>query len=303
MSMGSIFCFLLIWVSSTMVKNGESILSNASHFLPMATYNSFRQQVGFCRMQSFETISRSTSQGPRMFLDGLVTMGVGMSSLIMKSNPTIFMCGACLNITVFPDSYFPCFNHELTAWDSWDSWDSSSYSFVSMVFDECTDPICTQNDKENGFIDFDIYHSLQPVEHGNPVHLQWSWIDCPVRDGIDFIEYLICFESTCQASFWNNLSLPLVPTYFWSLTIRNSRQPIQKVWTNGTEMKLENAWISDDVLTDFQQPLSITLLSQNGKFLQDNLYLDGNLTQHHQKNIRISDAYHQGILIQSTLQN
>ena len=284
------------------------ILSSGETFTStIATYNSFREQIGFCRMQSFATVSRSTSGSPKMFMDNLVHIGVGLSSLTMKSYPHLNLCGACLNITLFPDSHFPFFNNELTEW-RWNSSDISTESkkerwdmggivgIVGMVFDECTDPICTE-----GFLDFDIYSSLQPVEYGNPAHISWQFMECPVRKDIDFIEYLICFASTCheEGGNSNTLQLPLPSTYFWSLTIRNMRIPFQKVWANGIEMQRENAWVQDNVWTDFQQPIFLTLLSQEGKLYKDVLYLQGE----NQSRIQISKEYHQGILISSSIQN
>ena len=303
-------CILLSCNSLSLPSSGGTstmeTMATMTTMATMATYNSFREQIGYCRMQSFDTVSRSTSSSPKMFLDNLVDIGVGLSSITMKSYPHLNLCGACLNITFLSDSHFPLFNEELTEW-TWPETDNSTetkrkrWEMVGMVFDECTDPICT-----DGFLDFDIYSSLQPVEHGNPVHISWQFMECPVRKGIDFIEYLICFASTCHQidrGNTNRIQLPLPSTYFWSLTLRNMRIPFQKVWANGIEMQRENAWVQDNVWTDFQQPIFLTLLSQEGKLFKDVLYLHGNLTGENQTRIQISESYHQGLLVSSWIQN
>jgi hypothetical protein len=51
-----------------------------------SSYNSFVGQIGFCRLQSFDTYSRSSSESVPMFLDGRISFGVGLSNENMKQS-------------------------------------------------------------------------------------------------------------------------------------------------------------------------------------------------------------------------
>ena len=69
-----------------------------SHAMTNATYNSFRQQIGYCKMQSFGTVSRSTSGSVPMFMDGRIRFGVGLSDFNMRASDAE-LCGMCLRVT------------------------------------------------------------------------------------------------------------------------------------------------------------------------------------------------------------
>jgi hypothetical protein len=142
------------------------------------SYNSFREQVGFCKLQNFNTVSRGTSGGPKMFLDGRVWIGVGMAAKQFEN--AVSNCGRCLRVLKIKKFYQ--LSPSLTRWN---------YSiparlpFTAFIMDECTDEIC-----KSGFLDFDVYNLRQPVAYGNPTDIEWEWIPCPVRD--DKIELLMC---------------------------------------------------------------------------------------------------------------
>lgn len=198
-----------------------------------ATYNSFINQTGFCRLQSFWTKSRDTSFGPKIFLDGSVKMGVGLSQ---RDFIDVSSCGRCIEIK--NGTNIPSFNFQLTQWNEQQD---ILYPFIVMVFDQCTDPICEKN-----FIDFDIYNELQPVSRGNPYNIDWSFIDCPISVG-NYIEYLLCIGTFCTKSS-SNYKIPQF-TYYWSITIRNHRVPIQNIYclVNDTYVPLrkQNGWVFD----------------------------------------------------------
>lgn len=200
-------------------------------FLVNATYNSFRDQVGFCKMQGYDTVSRETSRGPSLFTSGAALFGVGLSGNQFDGR----LCGMCISITESENLRQPT-NHSLNAFTN----GSVTSPFIAMIFDECTDPICTQN--TTSFLDFDVYSPTPPVWAGNPQNVKWKAVPCPVYnkdDGIivqHFLEYLICTPVTCNAhnpehqgdgtlrSVWN--------PYYFSITIRNSRIPIATVQLN-----------------------------------------------------------------------
>jgi hypothetical protein len=150
------------------------------------SYNSFIDQVGFCKQQSFDTKSRSTSSSAGVFQSGRVLFGVGVSHYQFQRS--IVSCGRCIEV-LSVDRFYQ-FNDELTEWH-YDK--PNPGNFKVMVFDECTDPIC-----ESGFLDFDVYNSKQPVAYGNPTNLSWRFVPCPVRDN-DKIEFLLCLGyDSCQ---------------------------------------------------------------------------------------------------------
>ena len=120
------------------------------------SYNSFLKQVGYCKQQSFETVSRSTSFTSSVFHSGKVLFGVGLSHA--QFHRSIVSCGRCIEV-LSVDRFYQ-FNKELTAWDYQQP---NHGNFTVMVFDECTDPIC-----ESGFLDFDVYNEGQPVAMAIP---------------------------------------------------------------------------------------------------------------------------------------
>ena len=154
-------------------------------FLPLlnaiqeSSYNSFIGQVGFCRLQSFDTVSRSTSESIPMFMDSRISFGVGLSDENMKLSNS-FLCGACLNVT-YVDNFYQ-WNNEITEWKDIAQ---PNQSFIAIVMDQCTDAVCKLN-----YLDFDIYSPTQPVMYGNPYNVQWHYTPCPIQNGETF-EYII----------------------------------------------------------------------------------------------------------------
>jgi len=225
-----------------------------------ATYNSLIRQVGFCRMQSFDTVSRSTSESVPMFLDGRILMGVGLSNENMKSSDA-FLCGACLRVTHVENFYE--WNSELTQWGGMIP--GSPPPFLVMVMDQCTDPVCTRD-----FLDFDIYHEHQPVMNGNPYHVEWTLVPCPVKEE-EPMEYILCTATTCHADDEaQNLTVGDVistPVEYWSLTIRNTRMPLTQVLVEyqGTfiPLRLENAWVWDQGPYSLKDGIDLHLYQQD----------------------------------------
>lgn len=199
-------------------------------FIVNATYNSFRDQVGFCKMQGYDTISRNTSMGPSLFTSGDVLFGVGLSNNQFDGR----YCGMCLEITQSTNLRKPT-NSSLQEFST----EAINHSFIAMVFDQCTDPICVN---AKSFLDFDVYSPEPPTFLGNPENVKWKAIDCPVGANTlqqpikHFIEYLICTPKTCNVkdtAFKHHSKIKEVwnPHYF-SFTIRNSRVPIVSVELN-----------------------------------------------------------------------
>ena len=257
----------------------------------VSSYNSFREQVGFCRMQSFFTTSRSTSGSVPMFLDGRISFGVGLSSLTMKDSG-VMACGMCLNVT--SAHRFFSWDTELTRWlepqppDRW---------FLAMVFDECTDPVCGP-----GYLDFDIYSETQPVQHGNPYGVEWHPVPCPVLPH-EYVEYLLCTAQTCHQQDPPSPPMEDLTTTvrYWSLTIRNTRVPLRAVWVLLLDtglwfpLRLENAWVWDAGPFDLGKNMTVRMLDQEYKTIEDTFLV---------KQGTISPAYHGGILLRSsTVQN
>ena len=251
----------------------------------VSSYNSFREQVGFCRMQSFFTTSRSSSGSVPMFLDGRISFGVGLSSLTMKDSG-VMACGMCLNVT--SAHRFLSWDAELTRWlepqppDRW---------FLAMVFDECTDPVCGP-----GYLDFDIYSETQPVQHGNPYGVEWYPVPCPVLRH-EYFEYILCTAQTCHQQDPPSPSMEHIATTvrYWSLTIRNTRVPLCAVWVlldTGLwyPLRLENAWVWDTDTFDLSKNMTVRMLDQENKTIEDTLLV---------KQGTISPAYHGGVLLHS----
>lgn len=245
----------------------------------LATYNSFRNQIGYCRMQSYDTVSRSTSLSPPLFADGRVSFGVGLSSINMDGADAQ-LCGMCLNVTSVKGFY--SWNREITEWGG-----PSSAPFLAMVMDRCPDKICTEN-----FLDFDIYSPLQPVSGGNPTDVVWNPTPCPILPG-ETIEYLLCTRTTCDLE-WSGV-IPRTIEY-WSLTIRNSRIPIREVSVfRGGEwigLRRENGWVWDKGEYDLDDGLYVRLVDMERKTQEEVVTIprEG------------SNAYHGGIIFSSSLQ-
>jgi len=214
------------------------------------SYNSFRQQVGFCKMQGFHTVSRQTSHGPSLFLDGLVDFGVGLNHIQFDHN--VSNCGRCIFIHDARGMF--ALHHEL---DAWNETKNATFPYTAMVFDECKDPIC-----QDGYLDIDIYNLRQPVPRGNPSHFHWEFIDCPRAD---HIEFLFCFSNTCKhddpdyrtvAQVLKNASI-----YHWEIIVRNTVTPIWDVEIQPYRQHLINreGWVWDHGPFHFQKPFSLVL--------------------------------------------
>ena len=226
-----------------------------------ASYNSMRRQIGYCRMQSFETVSRTTTDSVSMFMDGRISFGVGLP-LRDASSMEAFPCGVCLNVTHVENFY--TWNFNLTEW--FGPWPTDQW-FLVMVFDECRDTVCQQAH----YLDFDVYSETQPVAHGNPYGIQWHVVPCPLRSG-ETLEYLFCTASTCHE---NDLSkmIPLAVEEYWSLTVRNFRIGIVQVsvlyhdvWRG---LRRENAWVWDQGPFDLGRNLQLMLTNSEGMTITD----------------------------------
>lgn len=209
-------------------------------YVANATYNSFRDQVGFCKMQGYDTISRNTSSGPSLFTSEAVQFGIGLSNNQFDGR----LCGMCLEIYQADNLRKPVTN-ELT---NFSSQSVTKFPFIAMVFDQCKDEICV---KDESFIDFDVYSPTPPVWKDNPTNVHWRAVECPVYSNKDkikplhFIEYLICTPKTCNAQnvfgegqtirdIWN-------PNYF-SFTLRNLRIPVTSVQLNDEPLDYVDAF-------------------------------------------------------------
>jgi hypothetical protein len=194
-------------------------------FVVNATYNAMRQQTGFCKMQGYDTISRNTSHGPSLFTSGKILFGVGLSDNQFDGR----LCGACIEILNATNLRQPI-DASLTKFSNASI---SDFPFLAMVFDQCTDPICTKD--TSSFLDFDVYSKTPPVWMGNPSEVTWKAVPCPVEKH-HFIEYLICTPHSCNVrdkAYERHKRLQdLWTPYYFSFTIRNLRIPIAAVELN-----------------------------------------------------------------------
>lgn len=224
-----------------------------------ASYNSMTRQIGYCRMQSFDTVSRETSDSVPMFLDGRISFGVGLPSRDADSMDA-FSCGMCLNVTHIENFYV--WNTALTEWSESVVWPPHQW-FLVMVFDECKDPVCQQP----FYLDFDVYSETQPVAHGNPRGMQWSAVPCPTHPG-ETLEYLFCMASSCHADDNPVLTITSEEYYYWSLTIRNFKSPLVSVAVlyhgNWVPLKRENAWVWNHGPFPLNRSLKIKLRNAEG---------------------------------------
>lgn len=228
-----------------------------------ASYNSFLQQVGYCKLQGYDTISRNTSMGPKMFLDGRVSFGVGLSETQFGSH--VYSCGRCIQISQI-DKFFT-FNDQLTEWQ----YDLPMQTpFTVFVMDQCTDPICT-----SGFLDFDIYNPYQPVANGNPTNVQWEFVHCPVGD--DPIEFLFCLgPNACnvhdkEGRNVQSLVKDAVDYGYWYMHVRNARTPVTSVIVQlgENQFALEDnqgwLWGQYEYSTDLTSPWKFIIESLEGE--------------------------------------
>ena len=200
------------------------------------SYNSFLRQVGFCKQQSFDTLSRNTSTAPSVFQSGKVLFGVGLSHVEFQRS--IVSCGRCIHVSSV-DRFYE-FNEELTAWDYTKP---NHGNFTVMVFDECTDPIC-----KSGFLDFDIYHEKQPVAYGNPTNLTWEFVPCPVGEE-DRIGFLLCMGyASCRAldeegRYVEDVYMEAIQDNWLNVYPRNFRTSITAVEVQGVALEDTQSWV------------------------------------------------------------
>lgn len=207
----------------------------------IGTYNDMKNQTGFCKMTGFNTISRNTSYGPDLFTSGRVQFGVGLSQFQFGSNTIMsvdkktqgqLVCGMCINITGINN--LPKFNFEL---DSHEKVNEES-SYIAMIFDQCTDPICT-----SGFLDIDVYDD-NIFSNGNTNNITWTAIDCPTYEN-EKREYLLCSKDTCnkQNTKYINVNTfgELFDPTFFNIIVRNMKRPIKNlyIFVNGKYEELE----------------------------------------------------------------
>jgi hypothetical protein len=247
------------------------------------SYNSFRNQVGFCKLQGFDTISRETSHGVDMFIDGRIHFGVGTRFQSTSD------CGRCLHIQGVDN--FAIFNHQLNGYEygKQEKWRNTT-NLIAMIFDQCLDPIC-----EMGYLDFDIYSPLQPVRHGNPFHIDWEFIPCPILPE-EKMEFLFCLSNTCAQENPRDRNLTQIlhdaVSYYWTLFIRNNRLPVHHIYVPEYNVELQdnNGWVYNDVVFNFTGSFTIVVDHQHHVKIDLDDYTP-------------SGAYHGGILISTTIQN
>lgn len=199
-----------------------------------SSYNMFNRQVGFCKMQSYDTMSRETSGGPSLYTSGAVLIGAGLShsefgegvnNNWLNIGDGAVACGMC--IEVYNITNIPKFENSLS---NWNYNENTKTPFTVMVFDQCNDAVCT-----SGYLDFDVYSDSNelPVRYGNPTDLSWKAVDCPVYENnriVHFIEFLFCTSNTCE--IYNKdieMFKEVINPYYFSVIIRNFKTPIISV--------------------------------------------------------------------------
>lgn len=231
-------------------------------FVGNASYNSLIQQVAYCKMQGFDTVSRATSMGPKMFMDGRVKFGVGLSDVQFQGRTS--SCGQCINVTQI-ENFFE-FNEALTIWNESQPIQTP---FTVFVMDQCTDEVC-----KSGYLDFDIYSPTQPVMHGNPFGLEWEFVDCPVEN--DPMEVLVCFgPNTCnkqddEGRHVEEVFREAIAHGYWFMYVRNFRVPIVRIVVHidgGVYPMVDDSgwkWMHWDHREDMTKPWTIEFVGVNG---------------------------------------
>ena len=243
------------------------------------SYNSFVDQTGFCKLQGFDTVSRSTSHSVPMFMDGRVSFGVGTRFRSISD------CGRCLRIRRI--DRFAIFSFELDSYEYDGARNDSGID--AIIFDQCLDPVCTP-----GYLDFDIYSPLQPVRDGNPTHLEWEFVPCPILPG-EFIELLFCFSNTCHehdaVARTSATILAGADPFYWTVFVRNSRLPVRHLYLPEHNVALDddNGWVYRRGAFHLTIPFSLTIDHRH------NVTID--LLRHPSL-----DDYRGGILVPTTIQ-
>lgn len=268
-------------------------------FSALGTYNNMQNQLGYCKMTGFNTISRSTSSGPPLFTSGRVKFGVGLSkhnfgsdtiSSISNKVQGQLACGMCLNITYIDN--LPQLNFELT-----DHNKTFTKHAIAMVFDQCNDPICTEN-----FLDIDVYDN-NIFHQGNTQNIFWTAIECPMLKN-EKPEYLICTDITCKQQDTKYLQVnqfkQLFNPYYFTITIRNYIRPITNLFIRFYDEFIELPYIASigyvfngySFKTSFNEDtLYIKFIDANNNYYYDNFNMTKLL------NTKTTTDYHGGIVI------
>lgn len=219
-----------------------------------ATYNSFREQPGFCFLQGYDTLSRETTgMHSPMFLDGRVWSGVGLSNA--QFNNSVKSCGTCIRVNKIDIQEF---DPQLTTWSDHPTLHQER---IVVVADQCKDPIC-----RSGWLDFDVYTETFP---DNPKNLEWEFVPCPVLPHED-IGLLFCPSESCQRGFQENRTFGQVveesSPYFWSLYAHNLKFPLTSVKIETPEFSVfledTNGWMYRfSQAFDFLSPFKTILCS------------------------------------------
>lgn len=255
-----------------------------------ATYNSLIRQVAFCKIQGYNTVSRYTSGGPSLFTSGDVWIGAGLSKTLFGNGSACGMCMEILGADNFSEG-----NWNLT---SFKHARHTNRSFIAMVFDECTDPICTTFD---GFLDFDVYSPEPPVPYGNAYNVHWRPIPCPVfyENGEikHKLEYLICNPTTCNVNDSDEVR-PLYEDFnpsFFGIIVRNSRLPITAVKLLGYDLQYITGfgwtWNRADPYPS-KENFVLKITASDGSTITEVLDYDRVMTTQSRK------GYHGGVIIQ-----
>lgn len=278
-----------------------TLLTTVLAFSALGTYNDMQKQLGYCKMTGFNTISRNTSSGPKLFTSGRVRFGVGLSkhqfgsdriSSINDKTQGQLVCGMCLNITSIDN--LPLLNFELT-----NHTDTPLHSAIAMVFDQCNDPICTEN-----FLDIDVYDDTI-FHNGNTQNVYWKAIDCPILEN-EKPEYLLCSDVTCKqrdtkyltASTFKELFNP----YYFTITVRNYIRPITNLFIKFYDEFIELPYIASIgyVFNGFSFSTSFNETILYIKFIDvyNNYYYD-HFDVNKLLHTKITSDYHGGIIISS----
>jgi hypothetical protein len=224
-----------------------SMLSAMAMMVSASTYNAFRQQMGYCKLQGFDTVSRSTSGGMASFLDGRVVMGVGLSDA--EFNGSITSCGRCIEITTVDNMAPLAFELDALV----DSWTEAVNRppFLAMVMDQCTDPICVSR-----FLDFDVYLPTPPVSHGNPGNVEWHFVPCPI---VQTREILFCLSAACREdAIEGRIALQVIQEsspYYWAIYPRFPVRSISVLVDYGEiPLRDENGWAYHGDAMDLSSP-------------------------------------------------
>lgn len=282
-------CSLMVYAKQT---NNSSPSSTIMYSVNGGSYNSFLKQVGYCKLQSFETTSRNTSSAPSIFQSGNILFGVGLSHVQFQH--TIVSCGKCIQVLTI-DRFYE-FNEELTGWN----YQKSNHgNFTVMVFDECTDPIC-----KSGFLDFDIYHEKQPVAYGNPIHLSWQFVPCPVssNDKIEFLfclGYESCHEQHPEGRTVGELYHQAIEQNWFTIYPRNFRVAIHSIHVQGEALQDIQSWVWTSLRQELLEDLVWILEWTNDDDTRQSWLLDW--TQYLDQTSTF--GYRGGFVIPTTLQN